>query len=197
MSGRTVFAVTHRLSSAEAFDRVLVFDKGRLVQDGLHGKLIEQPGLYRQMWGKVRGLDVPADGGGGVVSPDWLGRVPFLAGCPPELLQSLAANFLSEEVPDGREVIRQGDPGAQFYILARGTVEVLIARPSSNAQPVARLRDVTDQPRNATVRTVTDCWFLTLHRTPFLALIAQQPQLQGRIMATVIARGSAAPSAAA
>jgi ABC-type multidrug transport system fused ATPase/permease subunit len=48
-SGRTVVTIAHRLSTAEVADRVLVFDQGRLVQDGTHKRLVEEPGVYRRL----------------------------------------------------------------------------------------------------------------------------------------------------
>lgn len=49
---RTVIAVTHNLSQAAHADRILVFDKGRLVGDGGHDLLLDQCPLYAQMWAK-------------------------------------------------------------------------------------------------------------------------------------------------
>ena len=47
--GRTVITIAHRLSTAEAADRVLVFDLGRVVQDGPHRRLAGEPGPYRHL----------------------------------------------------------------------------------------------------------------------------------------------------
>ena len=47
--GRTVITIAHRLSTAEAADRVLVFDLGRVVQDGPHRRLVSEPGPYRHL----------------------------------------------------------------------------------------------------------------------------------------------------
>ena len=47
--GRTVITIAHRLSTAEAADRVLVFDLGRIVQDGPHRRLLVEPGPYRRL----------------------------------------------------------------------------------------------------------------------------------------------------
>lgn len=60
--GRTVVAVAHRLSTAEAADRVAVFDRGRLVQVGSHDDLLaEDGGVYRRLhagWvGNTHGSD--------------------------------------------------------------------------------------------------------------------------------------------
>ncbi len=48
--GRTVVTIAHRLSSAETADRVLVFDQGRIVQDGPHHELAAKPGIYRGLF---------------------------------------------------------------------------------------------------------------------------------------------------
>ncbi|MDE0643439.1 MAG: ABC transporter ATP-binding protein [bacterium] len=48
--GRTVITIAHRLSSAEAAHRILVFDQGRMVQDGPHRQLREEPGVYRHLY---------------------------------------------------------------------------------------------------------------------------------------------------
>lgn len=47
--GRTVITIAHRLSTAEAADRVLVFDLGRVVQDGPHRRLVGESGPYRHL----------------------------------------------------------------------------------------------------------------------------------------------------
>ncbi|MGA7271324.1 MAG: ABC transporter ATP-binding protein [Acidimicrobiia bacterium] len=49
-SGRTVVTIAHRLSTAEKADRVLVFDHGRLVQDGTHGELVGEDGVYGHLY---------------------------------------------------------------------------------------------------------------------------------------------------
>ena len=48
-TGRTVITIAHRLSTAEAADRVLVFDAGRVVQDGTHRALIAEGGIYGRL----------------------------------------------------------------------------------------------------------------------------------------------------
>jgi ATP-binding cassette subfamily B protein len=50
MRGRTVLAVAHRLSTISGFDRVLVLESGRLLQDGPPQVLREAPGQFRTLW---------------------------------------------------------------------------------------------------------------------------------------------------
>lgn len=47
--GRTTVTIAHRLSTAEQADRVLVFDRGRIVEDGSHDELVARGGLYARM----------------------------------------------------------------------------------------------------------------------------------------------------
>lgn len=47
---RTVLMISHQLSAAAACDRILVLEEGRLVQQGRHSELVEQPGTYRRLW---------------------------------------------------------------------------------------------------------------------------------------------------
>jgi len=54
---QTTIVIAHRLSTLTYMDRLLVFDKGVIVQDGTHQELIKQPGLYQELW------KIHADGG--------------------------------------------------------------------------------------------------------------------------------------
>ena len=49
MRGRTVIAIAHRLSTVRNFDRILVLEKGRLVQDGSPDALLRGGGVYRKL----------------------------------------------------------------------------------------------------------------------------------------------------
>jgi len=48
--GRTTLVVAHRLPTAARADRIVVLDKGRVVEDGTHAQLLGQGGLYASMW---------------------------------------------------------------------------------------------------------------------------------------------------
>lgn len=49
-TGRTVVTIAHRLSTAEVSDRVLVFDEGEICQDGTHGELVAEGGVYGALY---------------------------------------------------------------------------------------------------------------------------------------------------
>jgi len=55
MKGKTVIAIAHRLSTIAAMDRLIVFDKGCIVEQGRHAKLIANNQLYAQLWNHQSG----------------------------------------------------------------------------------------------------------------------------------------------
>ncbi len=49
-AGRTVITIAHRLSTAERAERILVFDAGRIVEDGTHDELLDRRGIYAKLY---------------------------------------------------------------------------------------------------------------------------------------------------
>ncbi|MES9929635.1 MAG: hypothetical protein ABW158_16115, partial [Candidatus Thiodiazotropha sp. 6PDIVS] len=52
LDGRTTIIIAHRLSAVKQADRVLVFEDGRVVEEGRHEELIENKGLYNTLYGR-------------------------------------------------------------------------------------------------------------------------------------------------
>ena len=59
MKGRTTFVIAHRLTTIQRADRILVLNKGRLVETGTHAELMDQKGLYQYLY-TLRLIELPS-----------------------------------------------------------------------------------------------------------------------------------------
>lgn len=62
MEGKTVIAIAHRLSTIAAMDRLVVLEKGQIVEQGSHAQLLASGGHYAHLWERQSGgfLDLEA-----------------------------------------------------------------------------------------------------------------------------------------
>lgn len=55
VAGRTVIAIAHRLSTIQRVDRILVFEKGRIIEVGTRAELVKKGGVYAGLWNRQSG----------------------------------------------------------------------------------------------------------------------------------------------
>lgn len=55
MQGKTVIAIAHRLSTIAQMDRLIVMDRGRIVEQGTHEALLARGGIYAGLWVRQSG----------------------------------------------------------------------------------------------------------------------------------------------
>jgi len=61
MQRKTTIVIAHRLSTLLRMDRILVFDRGKIIQDGSHADLLKAEGLYRTLWETQSGGFLPKE----------------------------------------------------------------------------------------------------------------------------------------
>ncbi len=59
MQGKTVIAIAHRLSTISEMDRIVVLDKGQIVEQGPPAELLARDGLYARLWKRQTGGFIP------------------------------------------------------------------------------------------------------------------------------------------
>jgi len=74
MRGRTTIVIAHRLSTVERADRILVLDRGRIVEDGTHSELLAKSGLYHRLYTR-RFVDETAVATPPEVAPELAGQI--------------------------------------------------------------------------------------------------------------------------
>jgi len=128
-----------------------------------------------------------------------LRRVPAFSPLPLGTLENVSLRLAELEVPAGRVVVREGDPGDRFYVIAEGEFEVTCSRgtfPSLTDGDVfgeiALLRNV---PRTATVTARTDSLVYALDRDVFLAAVGGH-RFSARTVDTIVSeRAERVPAA--
>src|SRR5262245_57548123 len=129
-----------------------------------------------------------------------LRTVSLFANLPREVLARLVSEFDELEVPAGRTVFSQGDPGDALYVIVTGAVEVRGRGGAGERVAVLGPGDclgemalVTGDPRSATVVALSDSRLLRLHKDRFQALSERHPVFLrelARVLCRRIARTS-------
>lgn len=112
--------------------------------------------------------------------------VPFLSELPPPLFTAVAEVLTVRRLAPGELVVREGEPGLSFYLLAGGEAVVYATDGAGARTQRARLHEnalfgemalLTAQPRSASVQAVSEIDVLELTRAALGALTAARPQL--------------------
>jgi MFS family permease len=110
-----------------------------------------------------------------VVEVALLRSMPLFAPLPPPALESLARALSPLSVPAGVDVIREGDEGDRFYVIADGEVEIvhdgLVAATRRRGEGFGEIALIYDVPRTATVKTTRDTQLYSLEREAFLLAV--------------------------
>ncbi len=170
--------------------RVILLLLGALVVTPI---LLSLWGLVRKLRGKVmlrirwlRNGAVARRNGEAMAA---LRSVPLWANLPGERLLEVARTMIAREVPAGTDVVRQGEPGDEFYIVARGALEVLV-----DGRPVTHLSAgdyfgeralLYDVPRAATVTAMEPSLVFSVGRGVFHASLAHDLATRARLDAAL------------
>ncbi|HET9287063.1 MAG TPA: cyclic nucleotide-binding domain-containing protein [Gaiella sp.] len=114
-----------------------------------------------------------------------ISRVPLFATCSQPELARVAGIMTQLDEPEGKVLIREGEPGRDFFVLAEGTAEVRKGnRRVKTLGPgdfVGEIALLTDAPRTATVRTTSPVSVLRVTSKGFAELLETSPTIQRKI----------------
>ena len=191
---RTVFSVTHRLSTCVDMDLICVFNDGRLVEMGAHDDLLAIGGLYAELWEKQSGISVSDDGARVAITAERLRQIPVFADAPLPWLERLRGHLRVDSVPAGTVLLNEGERAGRFYIIARGSVENLI-RLADGSEKVMETLDIgdffgefaflEDIPHPTRSRTRSPSVLLSLSHRELQQLFAENEAVQEQVMAVL------------
>ncbi len=105
-----------------------------------------------------------------------LRRIPLFAPLPLGTLENVSRRLAEVEVSAGYAVVREGEPGERFYVIAEGRFEVSNSRgvypPLGEGDVFGEIALLRDIPRTATVTARSDGLLYALDRESFLAAVA-------------------------
>lgn len=198
LAGRcTIVSATHRLATVINYDRIFVLEQGRLVEQGSHTELVRAGGLYARLWARQQGFVASDDGLEARVESARLRQIPLFADLEEASLAAVADRFVTEWFEPEQTLFEEGELGRRFYLLVRGTVEVLKRVDDGPPRRLAILDEgeffgeielLAAVPRTATVRTRSRCQVLTLDRQQFENLLRVAPNLRRLFERTAASR---------
>jgi CRP-like cAMP-binding protein len=124
---------------------------------------------------------------------DLLQRIPLFAQCAKKDLREIARVSREVDVEAGQVVIREGEPGHEFFVVVDGRLDVSRRRKGTFASVgpgdfVGEMALLSNKPRNATVTAATSSRLLKIEDRDFAALIERIPLLWLKIAGALAER---------
>jgi CRP/FNR family cyclic AMP-dependent transcriptional regulator len=132
-----------------------------------------------------------------MLSEDDLGRIPLFAQFRREDLTRLAKTLVSRKFSRGAVVVEEGKRAVGFFVIVKGSVEVVQGLGDSQERQLATLQAgdffgelslLDGYPCSASVRALEDSECLVLSRSDFLAELRQSPQMAVSMLPVLSAR---------
>jgi CRP-like cAMP-binding protein len=116
---------------------------------------------------------------------DYLGKVPLFQGLDKKHLQRVAQLATRLDLPEGKELIRQGEAGHEFVIVLKGELEIRrddnVVATSGPGDYVGEIALLADRPRTATVVAKTPVAVEVIGRREFLTMLDNEPEIASQL----------------
>jgi CRP-like cAMP-binding protein len=123
---------------------------------------------------------------------DLIKAVPLFSGCSKKELRQIATMADEIDFKPGKVLIKEGSPGREFFVLVRGTADVSrggkLLDTMGPGEFFGEMALLTNEPRSATVTTVTTVDTLVLTAANFKRLVTTNPLIGLKVMRAVAER---------
>jgi CRP-like cAMP-binding protein len=124
-----------------------------------------------------------------------LKKIPFFAELSDEDLEAIISKVQMQYFAPEHVIFKKGDAGDIMYIIKRGNVQVIrgnnIIATLKDGQFFGEMALVSDDPRNATVKTVTELEVLTLNKMDFKRLLETNSTIASIVSYEIVKRANA------
>jgi len=162
----TILIVTHDNRILDVADRIINMVDGRIVSN----VLVRQNAVLSQ----------------------FLTRIELFRVLTPEALSRVADCFDLKRFAAGQEIIKQGDMGHEFFVIGRGRVQIEIDGQSVNTLEqgafFGEVALIHDQPRNATVRAISDTDCFVLAKSDFQDVLSSSTSFEEELRKAIFSR---------
>ncbi len=121
-----------------------------------------------------------------------LKSVPLFSECTKRELAAITQLTTLVDVPEGKQVVAEGDRAHEFAVLVEGSADVLQGGQKINSLSAGdffgEIALVSDGPRTATVKTTSPAVLLVLTRQAFWSLVDDMPTIERRVLKTLAER---------
>lgn len=115
-----------------------------------------------------------------------LTKIPLFAKCGERELEAIAQLMDEVDVPAGKVLMRQGEPGSEMFFVASGSVDVehdgRVVKHRMTGAAIGEMALVSEGPRNSTVTTTEPTRLLVLAHREFHSLMDGHPQVRAQVM---------------
>jgi CRP/FNR family cyclic AMP-dependent transcriptional regulator len=119
-------------------------------------------------------------------------RVPLFSQCSKRELAQVASLADEIDLPEGKQLIREGDRAREFFVLLEGTADVRVKDKRRSTMGAGdffgEIALVTDVPRTATVTTTSPARALVITARGFRNLLERSPQIQLKVLQALAER---------
>ncbi|HXY83985.1 MAG TPA: cyclic nucleotide-binding domain-containing protein [Gaiellaceae bacterium] len=117
---------------------------------------------------------------------DMIRRVPLFSRCSKKCLEEIAGIADEIDLPEGKQLTREGDRAREFVVLVDGTADVRqngkLVNELSKGDFLGEIGLVTNEPRTATVTTTSPTRALVITDREFSALLRESPQISRSVI---------------
>jgi hypothetical protein len=210
--GKTLVSISHRLSTIKDCDRIFVFDRGALVQQGTFDELARQPGLFGKLLHQLETGESARETG--AVTPGaalaetsqeemkhQLAHCGLFAPLKDAQLEILARAATVVSCAADTVLFRRGDSGADLFLLLKGQVEFFVEEGSADGtrretvvdqsgpgEAFGEIALFSDQARTLGARTRAEATLAVLDKETLAQLIESSPGIAVGLLQTLARR---------